>query len=225
MEKKNGVIFGAGSFDEGSEELSARSHFGQDSPFSAGLVIAADGGYLCCRRIGHEPDVLLGDFDSLREVPSHRNLIRHSPVKDDTDMALAADYALREDCGRLFLYGGLGGRPDHTLANLQLLKRLSRQGTEAYLIGEGCIITALTEGAIQFPAGFSGIVSVFSGNDQCTGVTETGLKYELDREPLSGDRALGVSNEFTGRPAMVKVEKGTLLIFWDITNGFAVERM
>ena len=52
-------IFGAGDFD-GLEER----------PGGADYVIAADGGYNACRRAGVEPQLLLGDFDSLAEVPA-----------------------------------------------------------------------------------------------------------------------------------------------------------
>lgn len=63
-------------------------------------MIAADGGYTYLKEEGIEPDVLLGDFDSLKRVPEHRHLERHSPIKDDTDMALAAAYGMEQGCGR-----------------------------------------------------------------------------------------------------------------------------
>lgn len=131
--QKTCVIVGAGSFD-GMSIL----------PEQDDLIIAADGGYAYLKQMKIEPDVLLGDFDSLEIVPEHRHLIRHSPIKDDTDMALAAAYAAEQGCTRFLIYGGLGGRLDHTIANLQLLTGLSRNGAEAYLIGEGVIITAIS---------------------------------------------------------------------------------
>ena len=77
-------VVGAGSFDG----LMGR-------PQKGDLVIAADGGYIYLKELGIEPDVLLGDFDSLKRVPEHEHLLRHSPIKDDTDMALAVAYAHR----------------------------------------------------------------------------------------------------------------------------------
>lgn len=131
--QKTCVIVGAGSFD-GMSIL----------PKQDDLIIAADGGYSYLKQMEIEADVLLGDFDSLEIVPEHRHLIRHSPIKDDTDMALAAAYAREQGCSRFLIYGGLGGRLDHTIANLQLLTGLSRNGAEVYLIGEGVIITAIS---------------------------------------------------------------------------------
>ena len=91
--KKTCFIVGAGS----SDGIKLR-------PQQGDLVIAADGGYTYLENEGIEPDVLLGDFDSLGKMPDCRNLERHSPIKDDTDMALAADYGIEHGCRRFFLY-------------------------------------------------------------------------------------------------------------------------
>ena len=207
MKGKTCFLVGAGSFDG----MSIR-------PQPGDLVIAADGGYAHLKRLGIEPEVLLGDFDSLERVPEHSHIERHSPIKDDTDMALAAAYARAQGCTRFFLYGGLGGRLDHTLANLQLLAHLSRAGMEAYLIGEGKILTAATKERISFPAEAQGMLSVFCMGEKASGVWERGLKYELTDAVLTCERALGVSNEFTGRESSVSVKKGTLLLLWDEKN-------
>lgn len=213
MKKKTCVIIGAGTFDG----MISR-------PAEEDLVIAADGGYEYLKNMGIEPDVLMGDFDSLEYVPQHKNLVRHSPIKDDTDMALAAAYAKEQGCRRFFLYGGLGGRLDHTLGNIQLLTGLSREGMEAYLIGEGIILTAITSEQIEFPAEFTGMISVFCMGDAASGVWERNLKYGLADAVLTCDRALGVSNEFIGQKSSIEVNAGTLLILWDAKNGLPQKR-
>lgn len=213
MERKTCFIVGAGSFD------------GMDiRPAEGDLVIAADGGYAYLKELGIEPDVLLGDFDSLEVMPEHHHLIRHSPIKDDTDMALAAYYAQEQGYTRFFLYGGLGGRLDHTFGNLQLLNGLSRAGAEVYLIGDGVVITAITNERITFDAGAEGMISVFCFGEPATGVWERGLKYTLTDATLTCDRALGVSNEFTGEESYIEVRKGTLVLLWDEKNGLPKKR-
>lgn len=217
--QKTCVIVGAGSFD-GMSIL----------PEQEDLIIAADGGYAHLKQMEIEPDVLLGDFDSLEIVPEHRHLIRHSPIKDDTDMALAAAYAREQGCSRFLIYGGLGGRLDHTIANLQLLTGLSRNGAEVYLIGEDVIITAISgtkeQGSeeICFGADAQGMISVFCQGGSASGVWEKGLKYTLSDAVLTDDRALGVSNEFLETECSISVECGTLLIMWDIKNGLPLKR-
>ncbi len=203
-------IVGAGDFDG----------FLAAPPRPGDLIIAADGGYRYLRDMGVEPDVLLGDFDSLEIVPEHRHLIRHSPIKDDTDMALAVAYAKEEGYRDFFLYGGLGGkRLDHTIANLQLLTGMAREGLDAYLIGSGTVITAITNGKLSFPQSAAGMISVFCMGEQVSGVFEHGLKYTLENAVLTCDRALGVSNEFIGEESCVEVRSGTILVMWDAKNG------
>ena len=194
-------IIGAGSFARLLTE-----------PEKGDLMIAADGGYRHYEKLGLEPDVLLGDFDSLKLVPKHKRLIRHSSIKDDTDMALAAAYGESEGCRRFMLYGGLGGRLDHTMANLQLLTALSRKGYAAYLIGEGNIITAVTDGRIEFGTLASGMISVFCAGERAEGVCERGLKYLLDHAVLTCERGLGVSNEFVAESAVLRCQSGCGLV-------------
>ncbi|MCD8015578.1 MAG: thiamine diphosphokinase [Lachnospiraceae bacterium] len=210
-------IIGAGEFD-GFADLQQTGN-GLAVPQPDDLVIAADGGYTYLKELGMEPDVLLGDFDSLDLVPEHRHLIRHSPIKDDTDMALAAAYAEEQGCTTFFLYGGLGKRLDHTLANLQLVTGMARKGLEAYLIGQGNIITAIVNETITFSADAVGMISVFCMGECAEGVSESGLKYTLEDAVLTCGRALGVSNEFIGEESRIGVKSGTLLILWDAENG------
>ena len=211
--KKNCFIVGAGSFSGMKYK-----------PSQGDLVIAADGGFQYLQEEGIWPDVLLGDFDSLEYEPRHEHLIRHSPIKDDTDMALAAAYGMEQGCERFFIYGGLGGRLDHTIANIQLLAGLSRKGMEVYLLGEGIVVTTITNESIAFDEMAEGMISVFCLGETATGVFERGLKYGLEDASLTCDRALGVSNEFTGEKGSIEVHTGTLLILWEEKNGMPCER-
>lgn len=214
MEEKTCFIVGAGSFD-GLNVL----------PQKNDLVIAADGGYRYLKREGIEPQVLLGDFDSLERVPEHEHLVPYSPIKDDTDMALAAAYGREQGCRRFYLYGSLGGRLDHSIANFQLMTGFSKAGMEMYLIGEGVMITAITKERICFPKEASGMISVFSMDNCSSGIWERGLKYTLQDAELTNDRTLGISNEFLGQESSIEVREGTLLILWDLKNGFPVQRV
>ncbi len=214
MENRRCFLVGAGEFDGFLE-----------GPDPGDLVFAVDGGYRYLEEAGIKPDILLGDFDSLDRLPEGIRILRHSPEKDDTDMALAAGCALREGCGTFFLYGGMGGRIDHTIANLQLLTGLSRQGLSAYLIGQGFLVTAVTDGALSFSEDASGLISVFCAGETAKGVTEQGLKYTVKDTVLCCDRPLGVSNEFIGRPAGIEVKDGSLLLFWEAKSGLPVSRM
>ena len=52
------------------------------------LSIAADGGYAQMQAHGVDPDLVVGDFDSLGRRPSHPNVIQLPSAKDDTDMEI-----------------------------------------------------------------------------------------------------------------------------------------
>ncbi len=183
------------------------------------FVIAADGGLVHTEKLGIIPDEILGDFDSLGHVPAGSNVF---PVeKDDTDAMLAVRRGLALGYREFVLYGSLDGpRLDHTVANFQTLQYLADHGAVGYLVGSSYMVTVIKEAAISFPAGAAGTVSVFCMGEDAEGITLEGLYYPLEHGVLTAGFPLGVSNHFTGRPAKISVEKGSLLILWDRKNGF-----
>lgn len=187
---------------------------GAFTPKKDDFVVAADGGIGFLRDMGVTPDLFVGDLDSVDRQPEDCLVLRFNTDKDKTDMALAVEEGLARGYRRFRVYGGMGGRFDHTMANIQLLAELSTRGCEAQLIGEGVRITAVTDGVFKLPTKKEGTVSVFSLSDTCTGVCLRGLTYTLEKETLNNLFPLGVSNSFTGRPASVSVEQGTLLVVW-----------
>lgn len=184
------------------------------------LVIAADGGLRHTQALGLQPDVILGDFDSLGYVPGDSRVF---PVeKDDTDTMLAVKLALDRGCDFFVFYGALDGpRLDHTVANFQTLGYLASHGARGVLIGRDYIVTVLSEETIAFPATSTGIVSLFCMGGSAR-VTIEGLQYPLDRGVLTPDFPLGVSNHFQGREARITVHDGQVLALWDRCNGLGV---
>ncbi len=178
------------------------------------LVIAVDGGFAQLARWGFAPGLAVGDFDSLGRVPAGVPVVRHPAEKDDTDMLLAIREGLARGCGRFLIYGGLGARLDHTVGNLHILAFLARQGRAGFLLGEGTAVTAVCDGALAFSPQHMGTLSVFAWGGAARGVTLTGLRYPLEGAELSCDFPLGVSNEFLGKKAAVRVAQGTLLVMW-----------
>ena len=177
-------------------------------------VIAADGGLRHTNALGISPDVVLGDFDSLGYVPRDANVF---PVeKDDTDAMLAVRRGLSLGCREFLLYGSVDGpRLDHTVANFQTLQYLCDQGAYGYLVGRDYLITVVKDGGLSFPETARGTVSVFCLGPDAHGVSLEGLYYPLDKGTLSAGFPLGVSNHFTGSPARITVEDGSLLVLWD----------
>lgn len=189
------------------------------------LVIAADRGLVHLEEQGLVPDLIVGDFDSLGRVPAGDNIIRHPVEKDDTDTMLAVKTGLERGCRTFVLYGGVGGRLDHTVANLQTLSFLADHGARGYLVGEGFIAAAIKNGSLDFGPEMAGTISVFCAGSPAGGVDLEGLYYPLHDGVLTAGFPLGVSNSFTGRPARVSVRRGTLLVLWEESARSLVERL
>ena len=188
-------------------------------PFQKGegdLLIAADAGYRNLAAAGLVPDLLVGDFDSLGEAPEVPCPVERHPVrKDDTDTLLAVKLGLKRGYREFHIYGGLGGRLDHTLANVQTLAYLAARGCLGFLAGERETLCLLREGALEFadpPRGAT--FSAFAYGGPAQGVTLRGLEYGLEGGTLTPEFPLGVSNAFAGGPASVQVETGALLLAW-----------
>lgn len=181
-------------------------------------VIAVDGGFAHLERIGVKPDMAVGDFDSLGYVPRCRQVARFPVHKDKSDMELAMEKALRYRHGELVVYGGIGGRLDHTIANLQLFARFSEQGAYVTAVADSFAVRLLTgPDVFELPQDVdAGTVSVFSANDRVEGVIERGMAYSLDDEPLTNRTSRGLSNELVGEAATVAVERGTLYVFYPL---------
>jgi thiamine pyrophosphokinase len=176
------------------------------------MVVAADAGYKTLVRLGVKIDRVVGDFDSLGEVPVHPGVEVHPAEKDETDMMLAVRTALAAGCREVRIYGGLGGRLDHSFANLQTLVFLARQGARGWLIGEAEAVTAVADGELRFCEKAEGIVSVFAADGTAHGVTLEGLKYPLTDYTMTSGNPIGVSNVFTGVPSRIAVREGVLLV-------------
>ena len=204
------VIFCAGGFEKLARQ-----------PGETDYILAADGGLTHLQNLGLLPQGIIGDFDSLGYVPRGAQVF---PVeKDDTDSMLAVRKGLELGYRRFELYGALDGeRLDHTVANLQTLCFLADHGATGYLVGKKYMVTALKNGTLDFPAEAKGIVSVFCLGTDAEGVTLTGLKYSLKNGKLTAAFPLGVSNHFQGVPSAVTVESGTLIVMYDVENGFPV---
>lgn len=176
-----------------------------------GLIICADRGYDIAREAGVVPDMIVGDFDSSGITPpGDIKVIRVNPEKDDTDTILACNIAIDEGCDEIRMYCALGGRPDHSIANIQTLEYLRTRGVSGIIVGERSKIYLVHEHEVTIPA-FRGYVSVFSYGETCT-VSEIGMKYPLVRYRLDNAFPLGVSNEVAEDEGRIIVHGGTALI-------------
>ena len=201
------ALVGASDFNE--------AHFRQrmeDGAFD--LVVAVDGGYEALGGGGRRPPRCLGDFDSLGYVPSDVPVQRFTPFKAESDMELGLRYACEQGASEVEAYGALGGRLDHTVANLQLFAKYSERGLRVSAVGLDERVAFVTgPAAYELPHLEKGTVSVFALNDQVEGLFEEGMLYSFDSPRLTNRSTRGLSNELVGQPASVRVGQGTVVVF------------
>lgn len=187
-------------------------------------VISADAGYVYACRYGYQTDCLLGDFDTLSALPdsdNFRELLKYKSEKDDTDTMLAVRHAIDKGFDDIYIFGALGGRFDHTFANVQTLDFIASHGKRGHIVSENDYLTVLNAGEYTFyrKKGYS--FSVFSVTEKCEGVYEKGFKYTLDNAVLTSSFPLGVCNEILGEKAELSFKSGRILIVISkITNLF-----
>lgn len=182
----------------------------------AGLVIAADGGARHLLAIGVEPQVVIGDLDSLdpatlAALAGRCEILRFPAEKNETDLELALLLAVERGAAEIRVLAALGGRPDMHLANQLLLALPALAGRDVALLDDGWSVRLLRS-SLRLRGAPGRRVSLVPLGD-ALGVRTEGLRYPLRGEPLLLGPARGVSNEFAAGEALVSVEAGALLVF------------
>jgi thiamine pyrophosphokinase len=162
--------------------------------------------------MGIEPDMCVGDFDSLGFQPKGCAVVALPVEKDDTDMLACARIGLERGYREFLFFGALGGkRFSHSLAAVQTLYWLKKRGADGCIVDERCRITVAMDETVAFDESSRGSLSVFSLTDTAV-VTQRGVHYPLDRYELNNAFPLGVSNNFIGEKAEITVHSGAVAI-------------
>ena len=185
-------------------------------PSAGGFNIAVDGGIRHLREINLIPDILIGDLDSVSEQDLEwcKNLqveIHQYPKeKDQTDFELALDYAMKKNRDKIIVFGALGGRIDHTLANIGLLGNPDYADRDIRIFSNNEYIYFL-HSPTTIKGNIGDIISLIPWGGPVLGVTTTGLQYPLSDEDLLPDRSRGISNVMSSIEAIIQFKKGNLL--------------
>jgi thiamine pyrophosphokinase len=230
MNKKTVYIFASGEF-------SKKALFLLSDDCDEKTVICVDGGLrhyealkedksfsktmLHKKLIDRSPDLIIGDFDSspysFEEVSAKytdSKVVRLQSEKDETDMEHAIMAAIDESPDEIVMLGSTGTRLDHTLANATLLFRLADMSIKGTIVDDNNVISALTERlSFEKLSERDGMyVSLVPMSDKVEGITYTGLKYGLRDATLNFSSPRGVSNEFSGGEASIKIMRGKALV-------------
>ena len=185
------------------------------------MLICADGGYDAAVAHGLRPDLVVGDFDSMPEDHAQDEQILRLPrLKDDTDMVVCLQEGRRRGYRVFRIGGGLGGRIDHTLANLQCLADCALRGEEAWLCDAHNRLTILAPGEHVLRRMPGRKLSLLAFTPEVTGVTLRGAAWTLADATLTSRYPLGVSNEFTGETASLRFDEGLLVVAYAEDSSF-----
>ncbi len=181
-------------------------------------LIGADAGTLHILAMGRMPDHVVGDFDSidpatlvqLREAGVA--IERHPVHKDQTDLELAIECALRTGADEIVLVGATGGRLDQTLANVLILAQRAWAVPLRIVDGaqDAILLRGPTTATLALAAGVT--VSVLPLSAEVTGITYSGLAYPLANATLRLGSTRGLSNEAMGSEVTVSLATGLLLL-------------
>lgn len=176
------------------------------------FVVCADSGFDIVSKSKIIPNLIIGDFDSIKTIPNNEEKIVLPVEKDMTDCEAAYNEGVKRGFDKFLLLGGTGGRFEHTFANISVMARASKEGKEVVIMDDKHIFRSITNSSLYVPFLPNKQISVFAFGEKAYGVTETGFHYPLENYTLDPFVPLGISNDITGDYGVISVEEGTLII-------------
>ncbi|MFV0246655.1 MAG: thiamine diphosphokinase [Mycoplasmatales bacterium] len=151
-------------------------------------IVAVDGGYNYLKQLSIVPNIIVGDFDSIRDYDKTIKTIEYDPIKDYTDFELAIKHVkeLHKD-EEIDVYGFTSlDRVDHVIGNIQTLE------PGINLISDNQIIFTKDK-EFEMQKDKYQYISFFTTKEIY--ITLEGFKYPLDKYKLVPGDNLCISNE------------------------------
>jgi thiamine pyrophosphokinase len=211
---KKAVIFANGELIDG-ERIKSCINPGD-------FIIAADGGHFHIKSLGLQPDLIIGDLDSLPAeerqalLDSHVQIKSFPVEKNETDLELALAEAARLGFTEILVVAALGGRLDQTLGNLALLNAPFLVNCNVCMDDGSTRVWLLTHQ--RYPHGLQidgrpgERISLIALQTTAKGIFTKDLKFPLVHEDLKQYETRGISNELLGKTSQIQIEEGTLLV-------------
>ncbi len=180
-------------------------------------VICADGGTHHALALGLQPNLVVGDMDSLSKdawkklEQANVQIELHPRDKDETDLELAIRRAIEMNPDSILIIGALGGRVDQTLGNISLLSDLRLSALDSRLDdGAEEILFCRARSKVEGRSG--DLISLIPWNGPVYGIRTEGLKWPLRGETLYSEKTRGISNEMIDKTTSIVIESGLLLV-------------
>ena len=177
------------------------------------FIVCADSGYSFAKKAGLTPNLIIGDFDSLKEeLPQNTEVVKLNTHKDDTDTEHCVMECIRRGYKDFLLLGSIGGRTDHTFANIATLAFLSEYNYNGIARNNGEEIRILKEGSYEMNNKKGLIFSVFPYGCESVNVTYKGAEYMLNNMTLTYNVSRGISNVFVDDEAEITINRGRAIL-------------
>ncbi|MGL5315980.1 MAG: thiamine diphosphokinase [Peptostreptococcaceae bacterium] len=185
-------------------------------------VICADGGANHSYKMGILPNFIIGDLDSV-----DKNVVEYykkynvkfeqfPSKKNETDTELCIYLAKQLKSKEIHLIGSLGGRIDHTIANINLLYYIKSNGMIPKIISEKEEIYIAIKEEITVLGKKGDTISVIPINGDAKGVTLKQLEYPLTDYHMKFSVPLGISNVMMNSKCSISVKEGSLIVIRNI---------
>lgn len=180
-------------------------------------ILCADGGIRYLYEMNTDIDAIIGDLDSVDEKFStfikknNISIIQYPVEKDETDTELAIEYLIEQECNNITLMGVMGSRMDHTLANILLLKRLSKMNIKGKIIDENNSIVLLSD-YLKLERKKHHYISIIPITHSGVVVSLKGFYYPLKESLIEYGTTLGISNKIIDDVGEIFIKKGEALI-------------
>lgn len=169
-------------------------------------------------RYGIQPSYAFGDFDSISSQERETlgvdsNIFVFPQAKDKTDLELALDWAVEKQPESIVVFGATGGRLDHELANIQLLRKGIEGCFDIEIVDQQNRMMAKGPGqyTLDEDADFP-YVSFLPLNNGVKGLTLEGFKYPLTDMEVQSAGTLTVSNELIAKSGTFSFSSGIVIV-------------
>ncbi len=189
------------------------SEYIEERPSDGDIVVCADSGYQNALNMGVKVDILVGDFDSLGEIPNEACEVLQVPSeKNSTDTQLAVDIALERGANEIIIIASTSGRADHALSSLAILEMLWEKKIPCCIVnGQNRVRFLRDSGTILIRSRYK-YFSVITLDKVAKKVSIDGAKYPLKNVNIDRNFQFAVSNEIVKNAALINVRRGSVYV-------------
>lgn len=187
-------------------------------------ILALDGASKLFKEHGMVPHVILGDFDSIEDkdfwgitgafdeindqtmpyAGNHNVLIVPAKDQDYTDLEKGILYCDSQNCDSIIIVNATGGRMDHTLANIGVLRKYYRMNRPLTIQTETEILEYVKDSMTSI-TGNIGDHCAIMGYPQAV-MTTSGLTYNGIQYPLNLGVQESVCNTLAAPSALIEIQ-------------------